>query len=141
MLQNQLQNGSPIGCRRTPPSPLHVEAEIAVSAFEEENPDLPLPPTLGVEMGWQVVGGVDPQLESIDFECFDFSQRRLWISRHRKRSADRTFCQSLANERCPVTGKRTLNRHPTRRVAGCRFGFVVLGLNRRRQDVGETRIS
>lgn len=103
MLQNQLQNGSPIGRGRTPPSPLHVEAEIVVSAFEEEHPDLPLPPTLGVEMGRQVVGGVNPQLESIDFECFDLSQQRLWISRPRKCSADRTFCQSLANDRWPAS--------------------------------------
>jgi hypothetical protein len=82
MLQNQLQNGGPIGRGRTSPSPLHVEAEVVVSAFEEEHPDLPLPATLGVEMGWQVVGGVDPQLQPVDFECFDLSQRLPSTSRH-----------------------------------------------------------
>jgi hypothetical protein len=55
-----------------------------------------------VEMGRQVVGRVDPQLEPIDFECFDLSQKRLWISRPRKCSVDRTFCQSLANGLWPV---------------------------------------
>lgn len=93
MLQKQLQNGSLIGRGRTSPSPLHVEAEIVVTAFEEKHPDLPLAATLGVEMGWQVVRGVDPQLEPIDFECFDLSQMRLWISRPPKCSGDRTLCQ------------------------------------------------
>ena len=79
MLQDQLQNGRLIGRGRTSPSPLHVEAEIVVTAFEEKYPDLPLAPTLGVEMGWQVVSpgadrhsgwassaGVSVQLEPTD---------------------------------------------------------------------------
>lgn len=77
MLQGRLQNGGPIDSRGTLPAPLDLEDETVIRALKKKHADLPLAASTGVYVRREVVRGVDPQLQPLERESLDSSQRSL----------------------------------------------------------------
>lgn len=75
MLKDRCEHRRPVVRTRIIPAPFLVESQMAFDAFEKENPYMPLPRSLDVQMRRSVVLGIEPSLQSRQHECVDFPKK------------------------------------------------------------------